>query len=129
MDLEVSLVTPSKPVFEGLAKSVIVPLYDGLAGILKNHVDMIAQLGAGKLTIHSGEETMYFFVSGGFIEVSRNKIAILANEAYSKEELNFNEVEKEYKQILTLKPNSFEETEEKNFKLYAARKKLNFVKS
>lgn len=129
MDLEISLVTPSKPVFEGFAKSVIIPLYDGLAGILKNHINMIAQLGAGKLTIYSGEEKLCYFVSGGFIEVSKNKIVILANEACSKEELNYEEVEKEYKQILTIKPKTIEEIEEKNYKLYAARKKLSFVKS
>ncbi|GIX43076.1 MAG: hypothetical protein KatS3mg129_2809 [Leptospiraceae bacterium] len=49
-ELTISVVSPSKPLYEGKVKSVILPLYDGLAGILKNHAEMIAELGPGKLT-------------------------------------------------------------------------------
>ncbi|MFN3604034.1 MAG: ATP synthase F1 subunit epsilon [Leptonema sp. (in: bacteria)] len=129
MSIQVSLVTPYKPYYEGSAESVILPLYDGLAGILKNHVDMIAKLGSGKLIIDTKEEKNIFFIDGGFLEISKNKVVILATEAFKKDELNIVDVEKQYSEVLKIIPKNDEQIEDKNNKLQSLRNKIKFIKS
>lgn len=129
MSIQVILATPYKPYYNGMAESVIVPLYDGLAGVLKNHVDMIAQLGSGKLIINTNEDKNIFFIDGGFLEVSKNKVVILAHEAYKKDEINYNDVEKQYKSILQEVAINDEQILQKIQRLDSVRKKLSFAKS
>lgn len=127
-EFTITLVTPYKPLFEGKVHSVVLPLYDGLAGILKGHVEMIAELGPGKVIIKTFEEDIKFFIVGGFLEVSKNKVTILANDAFKKEELNEKDVEQEYKEIQKQKAYNDEKIHEKLRKLDELRKKLSFLK-
>ncbi len=129
MSIRVILVTPYKSYFEGHAESVIVPLYDGLAGILKKHVGMIAQLGSGKLVINTNEEKNIFFIDGGFLEVSKNQVSILANEAFKKEDLNYKEIEAQYKNILKQVIHNDDQIDHKIQQLDTIRKKLSFIKT
>ncbi|MCS7206190.1 MAG: ATP synthase F1 subunit epsilon [Leptospiraceae bacterium] len=125
--LFLSLVTPYRPIFEGSVKSVIIPLFDGLAGILKNHVDVIAELGPGKVVITTDEEKVVYFIDGGFLEVRKNKVTLLANEAYKKEELKKEQIQKEFQEVQKLKAHGSELIELKLQKLDALRKKLSFI--
>ena len=61
-------------------KSVVVPGKDGSFEILDNHAPIIAILDKGfiKVTDHNNEETVVQ-ISGGSIEMSNNKVTILAN--------------------------------------------------
>ena len=127
-ELYISIVSPSKPLYEGKVTSVILPLYDGLAGILKNHAEMMVELGPGKLYVKNEDDEIVFFINGGFVEVSKNKITVLANEAYKKEDLNKEIVQKEYQQIQSIKASGDEQIQEKLQKLNAVRNKLSFLK-
>jgi ATP synthase F1 epsilon subunit len=127
-ELFVSVVSPYKPLYQGKANSVILPLYDGVAGILKNHAEMIAELGSGKLTIKNEEEVLHFFINGGFVEVSKNKITVLASEAFKKEDLKKEIIEKEYQDVRKIPVKGDEEINQKLQKLDAIRKKLSFIK-
>lgn len=128
-ELYLSLVSPSRPYFEGIIKSAIVPLYDGLAGILKNHVSMISELGPGKVTVHTHDGDKHiFFITGGFLEVSGNRITVLANEVYKKQDLEEEKVRKEYENILKIKATGDEEIQIKLQKQQIVRLKLQFSK-
>ncbi len=126
-ELTISLVSPSKPLYEGKITSVILPLYDGLAGILPNHVDMISELGPGKLVMKNEDTTLEYFISGGFVEVLKNKITILANEAYKKQDLKKEKVQEEYKEIYKKPAKGDKEIQEKLEKLTLIRRKLAFL--
>lgn len=126
-DLTLTLVSPSKPLYEGKVYSIIVPLYDGLAGILSNHVDMISELGPGKLIIKNEDTIQEYFISGGFVEVLKNKVTILANEAYKKQELKKEKIEHDYKEIYNKPAKGDKEIQEKLNHLTLIRRKLAFL--
>lgn len=127
-ELFLSLVSPSKPLYEGNVTSVILPLYDGFAGILPNHVNMISELGPGKVLIKNEDTTEEYFISGGFVEVLENKITILANEAYKKSELNKDIIKKEFHEIYKKPAKGDKEIQEKLNQLTLIRRKLAFLK-
>ncbi|MBP7155654.1 MAG: ATP synthase F1 subunit epsilon [Flavobacteriales bacterium] len=76
--MTVEIITPDKVLFKGEAKSVTVPGVDGSLGFLNNHAPLITVLKAGdvKLKTATGAET--FSVKGGVVEVSHNKVIVLA---------------------------------------------------
>lgn len=77
-ELQVRVVSPDSVLFEGLAASVVAPVWDGKVGVLPSHAPMIALLGAGELSIDlpaGGSER--FFVAGGVLKVEGDEVIIL----------------------------------------------------
>jgi F-type H+-transporting ATPase subunit epsilon len=78
MNLEI--LTPDKKVFEGEVTSVTVPGTMGSFEILNHHAPIISTLEDGKLIVRggsSGKENT-FLIQGGVVEVSHNKVIVLA---------------------------------------------------
>ncbi len=76
-----SVVSPERKVFEGPAKFLVVPGFDGEIGILHNHAPLMALLGEGILRIVTGAGARRFRVSGGFVQVVDNEVSVLSEEA------------------------------------------------
>ena len=75
-----SIVTPEKTFYEEEVSSVIAPGIEGYLGILTDHAPLITALVPGKLTIkNSKRPEVIMAVSGGFLEVLKNKVVILAD--------------------------------------------------
>ena len=75
----VEIITPDKDIFNGEAQFVSVPGIDGSLGILDNHAPLITTLTEGEVLVRKtdgSEENIA--VSGGVLEVLRNKVIILA---------------------------------------------------
>ena len=79
--LDCSVLTPEGPVFRGEAISVVAPGADGYLGILFNHAPIITALGKGTLKVTGVGDagTQTWTVEGGFMEVLRNKVSVLAH--------------------------------------------------
>lgn len=78
MDLRV--VTPARVVFEGTARSLVAPAWDGLVGILPAHAPFLTLLGSGRLEIDSGSKARQTFaLSGGVMKVEDNQVTVLAD--------------------------------------------------
>lgn len=67
---------------------VIVPAASGLMGILPQHAPTVAQLRAGVLEVHSGEEKESYFVSSGFAFVRADRTDVCAVEAVKLEDVD-----------------------------------------
>lgn len=77
MNLEI--ITPGKELFKGEASLVQLPGLDGLFEILNNHAPLISALKAGKVKITDAQEqTQFFDIRGGVVEVLNNKVLVLA---------------------------------------------------
>lgn len=78
----VSIVTQEKTLYEGSVSSLIAPSKIGYLGVLADHAPLIASLGAGRITLkeESGGRKVFNCKSGGFLEVMKNKVAILADD-------------------------------------------------
>ncbi len=72
--------TQEKAVLDQQVLSIIAPGSEGYLGVLRDHAPLVTQLMPGKLTVKDlgGNETVYV-VSGGFLEVSRNTVTVLAD--------------------------------------------------
>jgi F-type H+-transporting ATPase subunit epsilon len=94
--LRVRLVTPERILFEGDASTVELPSKSGYMEVLYGHAPLMAELGAGDVTIQSaggaspagGDGTTRYNVSWGFVEVLPNRVTILASDALKPEEID-----------------------------------------
>jgi F-type H+-transporting ATPase subunit epsilon len=110
--LDVVVVSPARPIFEGEARFVTVPAWDrvgrsggrvywrygpppperlavGLLGILPGHAALVAALGSGLLRIgQEGGTVARFAVRGGFLKVGDDKVTILVDSAVAEADVN-----------------------------------------
>src|SRR5208337_1646742 len=92
--LRVRLVTPERTLFDHAASAVELPSKSGYMEVLYGHAPLVAELGAGDVTVHgaAGSEgpdgVTRYNVSWGFVEVLPNRVTILASDALKPEEID-----------------------------------------
>jgi len=87
--IHLEVVTPERKVFEAEVERVEVPGLDGELGVLPGHTELISQLKpAGLLTYHIGDEKGEIAISDGFVEISADRVIILADRAARPEDIN-----------------------------------------
>jgi len=82
------IVTPERLVFSGDVTSMIAPGTEGYFQILHNHAPFLSTLDVGEIRVNYGGKDHFFATSGGFAEISQNKIAVLAETAEKTEEID-----------------------------------------
>jgi len=82
------IVTPEETVLDTEADFVVLPLFDGEAGIDRNHSPLIGRLGFGELRIRTGSDTQRFYIDGGFVQVAENVVSVLTNRAVPSEKID-----------------------------------------
>lgn len=94
--LRVRLVTPERIIFEHAATSVELPSKSGYMEVLYGHAPLMAELGAGDVTLNGGPEgTERYNVSWGFVEVLGDRVTILAADALKPSEIDVARAEKQ----------------------------------
>ncbi len=80
--MNIEIVTPDETIFEDEISSVRVPGKRGSFQVLKDHAPVVSTLGNGTITVTgtSGEK-ITFDISGGVVEVRKNKIVLLVESA------------------------------------------------
>lgn len=91
--LQLEIVTPDKVVVSQSVDYIGVPGVEGEFGVLPNHIPMLSALAVGPLYFRTGNETEYVFISGGFAEVSGNKVTILAESAELRKDIDITRAE------------------------------------
>lgn len=92
---QAQLLTPEGSRFKGEVVSVQVPGSNGNFQMLHNHAPIVSSLGIGKITIkQEGVEELNFAVSGGFVEMSKNELTILAEKAEKSTDIDIEEAER-----------------------------------
>lgn len=90
--LRVRLVTPERTLFEHAASAVELPAKSGYMEVLYGAAPLMAELGAGDVTLHGGpdgpESMTRYNVSWGFVEVLPDRVTILATDALKPEEIS-----------------------------------------
>ena len=77
--MTLEILTPDKTIYEGEAVSVNLPGTLGFFEILNNHAPIISTLEDGKVIVrHGGGKEDVYFIKGGVVEASHNKVVVLA---------------------------------------------------
>ncbi len=79
--IHLEVVTPTGPVISDDVDIVTAPGYGGEFGVLANHAPFLSTIKIGTLSYKKDKQTNYLMVSGGFAEVSNNKITFLVESA------------------------------------------------
>uniref|UniRef100_A0A7V4JQY5 ATP synthase epsilon chain n=1 Tax=Thermodesulfobacterium geofontis TaxID=1295609 RepID=A0A7V4JQY5_9BACT len=82
------IVTPDKVVVSEEVDIVTAPGVEGEFGVLANHAPMIAAIKIGPLHYRVGDKEEWVALSGGFCEVSKNKITFLVEAAEKAYEID-----------------------------------------
>lgn len=92
---KLEVITPLKKVLEKEVERVILRTSEGDMGILAKHAPLVAELAVGEMKIktESGEER--FFVAGGFLEISKDRTLVLADEAINVNDIDVEVARKE----------------------------------
>jgi F-type H+-transporting ATPase subunit epsilon len=75
------VVTPERVVYAQDVNMVSVKGVSGELGILPNHIPLVTPLKIAPITIKRGGATEVMAVNGGFMEVRKDKVVILAESA------------------------------------------------
>ncbi len=86
--LRLEIVTPEKRVLDTDVDSVSVPTASGEVGILPSHAPLVSAIKPGILSYTVKGATDKLAVSGGFLEVNANKVAVLADSAETADEID-----------------------------------------
>jgi len=87
------IVTPEQTSLDTQARSVTLPLFDGLRGVARGHSPFIGRLGAGEVRI-VGEQggpadaVRRLFVEGGFVEVAHDQVTVITQRAIPAEKVD-----------------------------------------
>ena len=78
--MQLEITTPDKTIYSGEVSLVQLPGTKGLFEVLHNHAPLISTLEKGRIKVveTAGNQTLYFQVNGGIVEVNKNKIIVLS---------------------------------------------------
>ncbi|MCC3379441.1 F0F1 ATP synthase subunit epsilon [Paenibacillus farraposensis] len=82
------IVTPERLVYSEQVNSISVRGSEGDLGILPGHLPLVTPLKIAPIYIKIGGQTEVIAVNGGFIEVRKDKVVVLAESAERSEDID-----------------------------------------
>ena len=126
--LHVSIVTPSKAFYEGEVEYLQIPLNDGFIGVLPDHATLMGVLGFGMLTLRDDVRDDHFIVDGGFLEIKKNRVTVLANAVEEPKNITPESAQNAYNEAMLMDGVGEVARIRKEESLAAARTRLKYLK-
>ena len=83
------VVTPERVAYSGQVASLQAPGSEGSFGVLAGHIPLLTSLQIGRLRfVEEDGNEVQMAISGGFVEVGREQVAVLAETAERTEEID-----------------------------------------
>ena len=102
LEFKIEIISPDKSIFLGKTEEAILPCFEGLVTILKDHIPLITFLRPGFIEIGQNQK---FYVEDGTVEFSDNNLLILSTTVQNLKDLNFEKknslIKEAEKQLLT----------------------------
>jgi F-type H+-transporting ATPase subunit epsilon len=96
MPLTLEIVTPEKRVAQLTADEVRAPGVLGGFGIRPGHASFMSALEPGRLTVVTGGKEEHYAVGGGFLQVDRDRVIVLADTAEARDEIDVDAAKREF---------------------------------
>jgi len=101
--MRLAIVTVEKElIYSDEVDMVVAPGASGELGILPHHASLMTMIDPGELRIKKGEEELSLAISGGFLEVHKDKMIILADTAERAEDIDMAKASQAKEQALQL---------------------------
>jgi ATP synthase F1 epsilon subunit len=86
-NFNLEIISPDKTLFNSDVKQVVIPAYEGIMTILKDHISLITFLRPGFIEVEVNNKSEIFYVEDGTLEFFNNKLLILSTSVIKKENL------------------------------------------
>ena len=90
---QLEIVTPTKLLDEGQVEYVRCPGLDGSFGVMASHREAIIALGVGEIKVTQNWKDHFLATSGGFAEITREKVELLLETYERTEEIDTSRAE------------------------------------
>src|ERR1700722_9470254 len=85
--MNLDIITPEKNIFQGEVDEIYIKTADGPLGIFPHHINLFSKVIPGELKLKVSGHDEFLALTGGFLEISNNKVTILADYAVPAEEI------------------------------------------
>lgn len=85
---ELRIIEPDGTFFEGEARFLEFTSVEGRMGVYRNHIPLTTILEPCVMKIHLGDDVKKAAVLGGFAEILKDRITVLAEDAHWPEEID-----------------------------------------
>lgn len=86
--MDIKIIEPDGMFYEGKGEFLEFTSVEGQMGVYENHIPLTTILEPCVISIHIGEEKKKAAVLGGFIEIQKDRITILAEDANWPDEID-----------------------------------------
>jgi F-type H+-transporting ATPase subunit epsilon len=86
--LKLEIVTPDAKVFSEDVEMVTLPGVEGEMGIYPQHVPLLTQIVPGEIIARKGGQDYFLAIGEGFVEITGDHVAILADMAIRAENID-----------------------------------------
>ena len=92
--LEINIITPTSTLEFSEVDYLRAPSTEGLFGVLPGHIASIIALDIGEVKISTDSKSIHFATSGGFADISDNKVTLVLESAEEASKIDLIRAEK-----------------------------------
>ena len=85
---ELEIATPERLLARVQASEAQIPAANGYLGILPGHSPLLAELGTGEMSYTAAGRSRHLAVGGGWVEVTGDRVRVLATTAEEADEID-----------------------------------------
>ena len=93
-NFNLEIISPDQTLFNFEVRQVVIPAYEGLMTILKDHISLITFLRPGFIEVQIENKIEKFYVEEGTVEFFNNKLLILTSSTIKLEKLTKENISK-----------------------------------
>ena len=93
-NFNLEIISPDQTIIKTETKQVTIPSFEGLMGILKDHISLVTFLRPGFIEVQTDNGSDKFFVEDGIVEFNNNHLLILSSTAINIKNLSKNQIDK-----------------------------------
>jgi F-type H+-transporting ATPase subunit epsilon len=86
--LKLEIVTPDAKVYSEDVEMVTLPGAEGEMGVYPQHVPLMTQIVPGEIIVRKNGEDYYLAVGEGFVEITGDRVAVLADMAVAADSID-----------------------------------------
>ena len=123
------ILTPVAGVADVRAFEVVLPVHDGLMGVLPGHAPMLCNLGVGLLRLRDSEDNLRtYYIEGGFGHICDNEVSILTHKALTADDVTVADMQERLVEAQILPSDTLEQVEARTAAIQQAKQLLILAK-